>query len=843
MIKYIIKRLALSVLILIGVSLIIYFLIRLMPVDYIQNKINMSPEAGKWVRLTWTFQMYSEAEEGYLRIDHNGSADGSESTLYYTNVKVEKGQKATDWSPSPEDMASVATLNTKYSEINQTLDGIETTVGLHTTEIDGLVTAVSDVKSSIKQTFDSITMTVESISIGGRNLIASTSLDTVYSGVNKDVWSAKTIGIPTGNEYVVSFDAKADANLEISCFFYSPNTTLTSESSTGDKRTNVTDGHSKVAITTEWKRYWVKWTQNGSATTSIKNVIVGRNASTTNKVYIRAVKLEAGNKATDWSPAPEDAVTYTNSQIEQLADNISLSVTSSAGSKAGISITANGSTKSADLPVREAFENDPTAINISAGTVTFSSNTFIVDSTYFKVTSDGTITASGGTIGGFAFTGSGFYDKGTDANGLLFGLSFHSTAYASVLWLGGTNDRAPFRVTKTGKLYASDAVIKGDITTESGLEKAELTSGKLTFYHNGEKQGLISSKYHPNATDYGLTLRLPSNTENQLTKLTFVHEVGTEGSGYVVDYTMHNMPSDGVSGAYGGDMENARHYFRGGMRVIGGMHVSGQLYASGMIYLRNMCAIGWYDNNEQGPRQLLSFDDDNVFTIGNNSYWTDAHKLTLPNGDSKGLFIKNADASTRLRILEVNSSNALSIGYGLYAKNADGYSTSIYASDKIKLFIRGEGIVFEKSSNSTYSAFLMPSNSGKCTLGSANYRFYRLYAANACDTTSDRRLKENIKGLSDIHSELFDRLTPVEYNLIDGDGQIHYGLIAQDVIAAMNELGMDEQTLDLVQHHYDVNEETGELNDTYGLVYNHFISMLIHEVQKLKRKIKILEGE
>ena len=40
MLKYILKRLGLSIIILIGVSLIIYFLIRLMPVDFIQTKVN-----------------------------------------------------------------------------------------------------------------------------------------------------------------------------------------------------------------------------------------------------------------------------------------------------------------------------------------------------------------------------------------------------------------------------------------------------------------------------------------------------------------------------------------------------------------------------------------------------------------------------------------------------------------------------------------------------------------------------------------------------------------------------------------------------------------------------------
>ena len=58
MLKYIIKRLALSVLILIGVSLIIYFLIRLMPVDYIQNKINTINQGGATIEQETIDKMY-----------------------------------------------------------------------------------------------------------------------------------------------------------------------------------------------------------------------------------------------------------------------------------------------------------------------------------------------------------------------------------------------------------------------------------------------------------------------------------------------------------------------------------------------------------------------------------------------------------------------------------------------------------------------------------------------------------------------------------------------------------------------------------------------------------------
>ena len=49
MVKYIVKRLALAVVILLGVSMIIYFLIRLMPTDFIQDKINAMNQGGATV--------------------------------------------------------------------------------------------------------------------------------------------------------------------------------------------------------------------------------------------------------------------------------------------------------------------------------------------------------------------------------------------------------------------------------------------------------------------------------------------------------------------------------------------------------------------------------------------------------------------------------------------------------------------------------------------------------------------------------------------------------------------------------------------------------------------------
>ncbi|MBO5313421.1 MAG: ABC transporter permease [Clostridia bacterium] len=72
MLKYILKRLALSLLILIGVSLIIYILIRIMPVDFIQDKIDAMNQGGATVPKETVDKMYEmyglEANPTFLGI-------------------------------------------------------------------------------------------------------------------------------------------------------------------------------------------------------------------------------------------------------------------------------------------------------------------------------------------------------------------------------------------------------------------------------------------------------------------------------------------------------------------------------------------------------------------------------------------------------------------------------------------------------------------------------------------------------------------------------------------------------------------------------------------------------
>ena len=71
MFKYILKRIVMSIFILLGVSLIIYFLIRLMPVDFIQDKINAINQGGATVSeetVNAMYQMYGLGDDSFLGI-------------------------------------------------------------------------------------------------------------------------------------------------------------------------------------------------------------------------------------------------------------------------------------------------------------------------------------------------------------------------------------------------------------------------------------------------------------------------------------------------------------------------------------------------------------------------------------------------------------------------------------------------------------------------------------------------------------------------------------------------------------------------------------------------------
>lgn len=290
--------------------------------SFYQHKSNMLPEADVWTKLTWTFVMHENAHEGYLRIDNNGSTDGNDAFLYYTMVKMERGDKATDWTPAPEDIdAEITNLDARILSAESSITQLTNKITANVTETTNLGTRMT----TVEQTADSLSIEVENLEIGGTNLLHNTKEKPQLNGAGltngqdaylgfsvayydnsagtgtKDVSGLSSFFTPEPNtEYTLSFYAKGSGTM--SSFLY-PSTVASGYSNEG-KKTTSSDGVLSHTLTNNWKKYVIVW-RTMSSITGVKHILPMR-LSAGAIGYICGVKFEKGNRATDWSPAPED---------------------------------------------------------------------------------------------------------------------------------------------------------------------------------------------------------------------------------------------------------------------------------------------------------------------------------------------------------------------------------------------------------------------------------------------------------------------------------------------------------------------------------------------------------
>lgn len=143
------------------------------------------------------------------------------------------------------------------------------------------------------------------------------------SGSYQDIFMQAMKITPEGNEFIVSFYAKSSVdNVNIRNYFYSPNRTIKGISSTGAlfSKVNGGDGSISFNLTTQWKRYWIKWTirdASSEAENVPMTVILGRNFDSVNSVSIALPALYAGNLNTEHSDASEDTQLKIDSKADQ----------------------------------------------------------------------------------------------------------------------------------------------------------------------------------------------------------------------------------------------------------------------------------------------------------------------------------------------------------------------------------------------------------------------------------------------------------------------------------------------------------------------------------------------
>ncbi|VTS13269.1 phage tail spike protein [Streptococcus gordonii] len=204
----------------------------------------------------------------------------------------------------------------------------------------------------VEQTAQGIKETISNIKIGRRNLIKGTRLFPGIKGVvgefngfkvirseitqeNQkviDMFVPNTTVPMVGTEYTAVFWARASRN-DYQCVshLFSPNSVTKVVTSTGFAADNLIDGYAKFAITTEWRPYWVKWTQ--TPVNVPKRVIFGRHGANYGQkkgdwLEICAPAVFEGNMPGDWNEAPEDATSTFQAEFEKTARGLETKITS-----------------------------------------------------------------------------------------------------------------------------------------------------------------------------------------------------------------------------------------------------------------------------------------------------------------------------------------------------------------------------------------------------------------------------------------------------------------------------------------------------------------------------------
>ena len=135
--------------------------------------------------------------------------------------------------------------------------------------------------------------------------------------------------------------------------------------------------------------------------------------------------------------------------------------------------------------------------------------------------------------------------------------------------------------------------------------------------------------------------------------------------------------------------------------------------------------------------------------------------------------------------------------------------------------------------------FFRSDSNGSYYLGGSAYRWGEIYASKEVNTGSDMRLKKDFSVDFDKYIQMLDLLEPTSYHLINDDGSRHTGYIAQKVLKAMKDVGIEESEFGGL-----VKEMQAEGSVyTYGLRYGEFIPILHAKIKTLEARINALENK
>lgn len=421
-----------------------------------QCKLSAPLSDGKWIRVQVPFS------EGDLKKTY-GSSNAvaytsvslqlvSNGSIHFKKVKIEYGSKATDYTEAPEDVdqqiTAVETIASQTADkfnwlvksgTNSTdfeLTDRTATLVASAINMDGLVTfngLSTDAKNGILNSFE----------VGGRNLALNTSNSysaafTSFSGVENTCFGLGQVtckGIAIGDVVTVHLYIKytdivpASGQTARIWIQGSGNITAWSNGEFGHSE------HKSISGSGEFEFLYSFTMSSAMYINTYWNCALRTDYIASGSIQYKAFKVEKGNKATDWTPAPEDYLPQAN-----LVSNWTTNSTWIDGGK-----IYTGSITADKIDVNSIFAKDITA----TGTIT-GANLIGATGTF-----SGQITATEGTIGKYEITDTCLITgSGSTCTGIGGNFAF---------WAGGEDSYlAPFRVGYDGQLNIEHIKVHGN---------------------------------------------------------------------------------------------------------------------------------------------------------------------------------------------------------------------------------------------------------------------------------------------------------------------------------------------------------------------------------------------
>lgn len=680
---------------------------------------------------------------------------------------------------------------------------------------------------------DSSWEAVNEIEIGGRNLVLKSGNEITSNNYNVATYilsshSSDEVGesghpiLEQGEIYTISIKAKIATGTGVTWF-----ATHWSGYIMFAKWTPVFD---KEHIYTKTFVANQKYTKDGVSVYKDRcSLYIGPNTAPRGKSTIYWIKIEKGNKATDWTPAPED-IEEDLSAVEKRVTSAEQKLTSTQWSLWFTEVVNNSVATSTKFTMdKNGLHIKGGGIDISnnAGTKVFyadtSGNLVIKNLTATNGNFSGTINATSGIIGGWTIQkdsltcvshNDGFnvtYTTYIDANNGLIKFLSTSNDYETTISINGMEMHAG---RQDGDRWIYDDIYYG----VNGISK----SGSMT----GETFSL-----NANGVSFGLTHNLVG-WSNGGGFIATNDEVSISNNCRASSFYSSNwFRSTGQSGwyseTYGGGIYmtdsswvrvyNGKAFLCDSSIRSGGGNQYTSVTSNWIGFYRSSDAarVGWMGANS--TNDLYISPEKGACRIGSNLYVA-------------------SDASRGGYYLQINSGGGTYAGNGyIFVNSSNGYlalgqGDAYVGSSGGRLYLKPQNQV-------TYDMFVEPRANRKTTLGSSGKRFYRLYTGLAVDVSSDRRIKEDFTTFDDRYLRLFELLQPTIYKLkyLPEDKSKIGGFIAQDVEEAMKQCGIDKREFGIYK--YDTE------NDEYSLIYDMFIPLTVHYVQEQSKLVNHLKNE